>query len=87
MGLLFPAHLKNIRRAFLAVFPEKIRAFMDEPEMRDVEEMRIGAVFAISRNTCSNVQNYVEPYDGKKARTHFLMLKNRILVVNYSLTV
>lgn len=71
MEPLFPAHLKNIRRASLAVFPMKIRAFMDEPEMRDLEEMRIGAVFAISRKACFNFQNYVEPCVARKHKFTF----------------
>lgn len=44
----------------------------------------ISAIFAISRNMCPKFQNYMEPHGGEKIKTRFLMLKNWILVVNFS---
>lgn len=44
----------------------------------------LSTVFAIWRNTCSNFQNYREPYGRKNVQTHFSMLKNLIVGMNFS---
>lgn len=46
--------------------------------------MHIVQFFAIARNMCLKLQNYMEPYGREKVQIYFSMHTNRILVVNFS---